>query len=284
MNFVGKILVLVILVFSILFASLASVVFATAKNHRVELTKQRDQFNRDLAAIRAERDRLTQDLSNAESDRVNLAQEVQKLKEQLETIGNTITAIEDDRKAARTELEVVNRALEAAQSEAAFRLREMEVLSVNLKKSQDDANALKIEQTNLNAKIAELTRELATAKAQNATLREDNAAYAAWMRSKGFNDDIATIRGVSAPPKVEGIVLRVDSSNKRLEISIGSDVGLVPDHELFVYRTSPPEFLGKIRIVETDPDRSAAVVVGKTYQGKLLQEGDIVSATLPRGF
>jgi hypothetical protein len=66
-----------------------------------------------------------------------------------------------------------------------------------------------------------------------------------------------------------------------LEITIGADDGLVVGHELYLYRVSPsPEYLGKVKIISVDPDQAVAKVVGNTYMGKKIKEGDIVSSTI----
>jgi len=88
------------------------------------------------------------------------------------------------------------------------------------------------------------------------------------------------VKGLESPPTVEGEVKRVDAQSKKIEITIGSDDGLVPGHELHVYRTKPrAEYLGKIRIQSTDPDQAVGIVISK-IQGKRIQEGDHVSSTI----
>ena len=82
-----------------------------------------------------------------------------------------------------------------------------------------------------------------------------------------------------------GEVKRVDPTNRRIEMTIGSDDGLVVGHELYLFRISPrPEYLGKVSIVSVDPDQAVAKVVGNTYQGKKIKEGDIVSSTIKPRF
>src|SRR5262249_60847375 len=98
-------------------------------------------------------------------------------------------------------------------------------------------------------------------------------------------DEIGKTKGREIPPPVMGEVKRVDWSNRRIEITVGSDDGLVPGHELFVYRVKPrPEYLGKMAIVAVDPDQAVGKVVGNTYQGKKIKEGDIVSSTIKPRF
>jgi len=92
---------------------------------------------------------------------------------------------------------------------------------------------------------------------------------------------VKNVTALASPPEVEGQVSRVDATGERLELSIGSDDGLVKGHELFVYRRTPQaQYIGKIRIIATDPERSVATVVGKTYLGTKVTEGDIVSTTI----
>ena len=74
---------------------------------------------------------------------------------------------------------------------------------------------------------------------------------------------------------------RVDPTNKRLEITIGSDDGLVVGHELYLYRTKPrPSISDRVQIIAVDPDQSVVRVLGNTVQGKKIKEGDIVSSTI----
>ena len=56
-------------------------------------------------------------------------------------------------------------------------------------------------------------------------------------------------------------------------------------HELYIFRTTPrPEYIGKVAIVTVDPDQAVAKVIGNTYQGKKIKEGDIVSSTIKPQF
>ena len=143
------------------------------------------------------------------------------------------------------------------------------------------ANDYKLQQTELNDKIRELERMNKSLDENTKDLRDKAARFSTLLRRNGLSDDITNIRGTESPPLVEGEVAKVDATNSKLEITIGSDDGLAVDHELFIFRTKPrPEYLGKIKIISVDPDQAVAKVIGKTIQGKKIQEGDIVSSTL----
>jgi hypothetical protein len=107
------------------------------------------------------------------------------------------------------------------------------------------------------------------------------ARFSTLLRQNGLSDDITQVRGIESPPKVAGEVLRVDPKGDRIEFTNGSDEGLVVGHEMYVYRTKPrPEFIGKVKIIEVDPDQSVGRVIGRTVNGKHIREGDIVASTI----
>jgi RNA polymerase sigma factor (sigma-70 family) len=93
----------------------------------------------------------------------------------------------------------------------------------------------------------------------------------------------------SAPPDTEGMIKKVDDRNRRVEINIGSDDGLILGHELTVYRVDrraqavrfrAMELIGRIRILVLDPDRAVAKVT-ELLEGKQIMEGDCVTARTP---
>ncbi len=146
---------------------------------------------------------------------------------------------------------------------------------------EKQANEYQLRQADLNDKIRELERFLETATKNNSDLRERVAKYTTLLQSKGLSTDITQIKGMENPPPVTGQVKKVDPTNKRLEITIGSDDGLVVGHELYLYRTKPrAEYLGRGQIIAVDPDQSVVRVLGSTVQGKKIKEGDIVSSTI----
>jgi hypothetical protein len=105
--------------------------------------------------------------------------------------------------------------------------------------------------------------------------------FSTLLRANGLPDDISQIKGVESPPPVVGEVKRVEATNRKFEATVGSNDGLLPGHELFMFRTSPrPEYIGKAKVLSVDPNQAVLQVIGHTYQGKKLQEGDIVSSTI----
>src|SRR5262249_44860524 len=146
---------------------------------------------------------------------------------------------------------------------------------------EKQANEYQLRQAELNDKIRELERMLDTATKNNTDLRERVAKYTTALSNAGLSTDIATMRGLEAPPQVTGEITKIDPRNKMFEVSIGSDDGLVPGHGLLLYRTKPrPEYLGRVQVVRVEPDQAVVRVMGSTVQGKQIKEGDIVSSNI----
>jgi len=284
MTLVGKILVLVITAFAFLFLGISTVVFTTATNWKVardaekkkvddlngknrDATTKLDQLNTELKTAQAANDKAKTELdakiadTKAETDRMQ--QEITVARGELVTAQQTAHTSMEEAEAYRKQLE---------------QIREQK-LAV-----EKQANDFKIRQTELNDQIRLLTRERDVAKKNNEDLRDRVARYSSMVRQLGLSDDVSQYKALESPPAVTGLIGRVDPQNKKVEITIGSDDGLVPGHELHVYRTIPrPEYLGRIRILSVDPDQAVGVVIGNTIQGKKLKEGDVVSTSFRSG-
>jgi hypothetical protein len=85
------------------------------------------------------------------------------------------------------------------------------------------------------------------------------------------------------PPVVQGLVLETRrgkrSGSEFIEISLGSDDGLLEGHDLHVYRDKEGKYLGKITIIHIDPDRAVGTLVTNARNGSI-QRGDNVKTKL----
>jgi hypothetical protein len=205
---------------------------------------------------------------------------------------NKVSSLEDENKRDLAQITAVRGEIVTAQQNAKSTLDEVEAkrqetLLLRQQKSavEKQANEFKLHQAELNDRIRELERLLETASKNNIDLRERVAKFSVLLREHGLSDDISQIKGLESPPPVMGEVKRIDPTNRILELTIGSDDGLVVGHELYLFRLSPrPEYLGKVKIQTVDPDQAVARVIGNTFQGKKIREGDIVSSTIKSRF
>jgi hypothetical protein len=285
MTFVGKILVVVIMAFSLLFLALSTIVFATSRNW-MTATKAEQKKVEDL------KKKLQDAKAVAEAANKELGDAKTAFAAETKTLSNTIASLEDQNKRRLDEITSVRGQVVAATQAAESTLHEVEAKrqETNLLRTQKSAvekqaNEFKLKQAELNDRIRDLERTLDTATKNNSDLRERVAKFSTLLRQNGLSDDISQIKGLESPPPVTGEVKRVDPTNRRLEVTIGADDGLVVGHELFIFRTTPrPEYIGKAAIVTVEPDQAVAKVVGNTFQGKKIKEGDIVSSTIKPQF
>ena len=281
MTFVGKILVCVIMAFSLFFLAFSTVVFMTEENWKEEVRKRKEEVTKLNTSVQGLRDEQAKAKAENAAAKAQYTKDIALVSDQIKGVkaesDTRQKEIEDQRKAVEVAQENARQAL--AQSES--RTKETGTLRDTLKAVQDQANEYKLRQTELNDQIRILKRQLDTAVKNNADLRERVAVFQQKLTSLGQSADFATLKGVTAPPDVEGEVDKVDSNNRRVEITIGSDDGLVVGHELHLYRLGPePKYLGKVKIISVDPDRAVAEVIGKTNRGEKIQEHDIVATKI----
>ena len=285
MTTVGKILVLFIMAFSLILSAISSVAFVTAKNWKAATAAE----NKKVQELTAKLNDANAKTAAAQKD---LEAEKKTYEEKAKQLNDRIASVEQQNQLAQQQITTAAGQVATAQQNAKTALDEAEAnrketLQLREIKSEVEKQAaeFKLHVAELNDKIREMERALETATKNNTDLRERVAKYSTLLRSQGLTDDIVQIKGLESPPPVEGEVKRVDATNRKLEATIGSNDGLVPGHELNLYRLSPrPEYLGKAKVLSVDPNQSVLQVIGNTYQGKKLQEGDIVSSTIKPRF
>jgi uncharacterized protein YlxW (UPF0749 family) len=281
MTQVGKILVLVIMAFSLMFLGISTMVFTTSKNWQQETKKKADEVNKIKKSLQDEQARVAEAKKQFEDAKTYADQEKKKLDSRISTLEGDIKRYQADIEAVRKDLVVAEQSAKTALDDVEDRRKETMLLREQKSAVEKQANEYQLRQADLNDRIRELERMLDTATRNNKDLLERVAKYTTLLTRAGISADISQIRGLESPPPVTGQVTRVDPTNKRVEISIGSDDGLVDGHQLFLFRTKPrAEYLGRVQIIKTEPDQAVARVLGSTVQGKKIKEGDIVSSTI----
>lgn len=282
MTFLGKTLVVVILTLSVLFMCFAGAVYTAHTNWREQNTKLKSQLaeaqnkaTSDLAALQTTLDQVKASLALVQNEKTaadgqikNLTDEVARLdadNKQLKTLA--------DSERTRSELNV---------AEAEERKNESQVQRKRNAELNDSRNELA---TNLNAandKIFSLDLQLTQAKAKVEQQLKELAIMRAFLASKDLPTDTRMMTvGVAPPPPVYGKIFEARRETKGsrvfVEISLGSDDGLVLGHTLTVYRGD--KYLGKIRLEDVRPDKAVGVVV-ETAPNSVIQAGDKVTSKI----
>ncbi len=281
MTFVGKILVILIMAFSLVFLGVSTVVFTTAANWKeksgkqaTDITKLQGQLNDAKAKVAAAEGQL----KTAKEDH---DKQIKERENRIAELDKAIKDAEGEMTQARSQLETAQQTAKTALAEATTRKGEIDVLNETLGKAQTQANQFSTQNIELTDQIRILQREKATAEQNAKDLRNFNGRAIAYLRQRGIPiENIDKLDPNSVPPPVEGKVVELNATRRSMEISIGSDDGLAVGQELYVFRIQPrAEYIGKVKIVSVYPDQAVAEVIGNTVNGKKIQEGDIVSST-----
>lgn len=270
MTFIGKILTLLTLVLSILFASLSVVVFATHRNWRDAATKLQNQVAQHEAANK----RMLEDIERAKTElrREQLARKfaVASLETQLKTARDQYAVAQDEANKLNTQIgELIGKA-NTDSTVLASVTTELGTLRTQLR----DARADRDQQFD---RVVTLTDEVHGLQGTRATLEDRNTELSARLSrfqkvldANGLSefDDVESI-----PPPLDGIVLAVGDRDL-IEISLGSDDGLKVGHTLDVHRGAT--YLGRIVIKKTTPDRSVGQVIPEFRKG-LIRTNDRVA-------
>jgi hypothetical protein len=285
MNLVGKILVVLVLIMSVCFMGFAVAVYSTHKNWYEALTRDKAAPNAPLGLVhqlklekqknidlQTENERLVQShkteidarqkvLGELETKRATLDKE---LKEKIVELAD----LRSQNTKALSDLEITVKALDDKLTQIAMLSAE-----INTARTERDDNFKK--SVELTDKLHQAEGTLSLLKDQSTRLAEQMAQAKVVLERNHLKLDSPV-----GPPSVDGIVLAA-SSNGMVEISLGSDDGLQRGHVLEVFRlgASTSKYLGKIEIVQTQPEKSVARVIPEFRKG-IIEKQDRVATQL----
>ena len=288
MSFVGKMLIVLQVVLSIMFMAFAGAVYTTQtnwKNQADSLEEQvsalQTQINDDASASQAQISELTQQrdaavgrAEMAEARNVQLAAEIANERDRSNRVENERSSFEG--LAGAKSVEASFRDEEAQRQRIAYQtLRtQNDELASTLRNTEDALFAANLERQALAERYDSLLAEAGDLKRI--------------LRLNDLPTDPSEYAGLEEPPPpVDGLVLatKKDKTNRTefVEVSIGSDDGLLKNHELDVFRSatagSKVQYLGKIRITLVTPDRAVGYVVQAAKNG-IIERGDNVTTKL----
>ena len=281
MNLVGKIFVVLIFVMSLVFMSFAMAVYATHKNWRQEvvapdvgLAAQLEKAKTDNKALSDQKDKLKQQFDAEKAEKLQavakLANELDVAKKDLDTLKSQQDALEKAKREAVA-------AMDATQKNATDWRKELEEKRTALEQAQKDRDAHFKEVVRLTDELHQTVNDKEQLRKRTEELGKDLAKADQLLRKFGLdkNKDYSNV-----PPKVDGIVTATPGAGL-VEISIGSDQGLIKGHELEVYRTTGGQntYVGRIEVVKTAPDKSVCKIEPK-FQNSNVMVGDRVASKI----
>jgi len=287
MNTLGKILVILNFLFALVVGAFLAIDFATRQNWKSQI----DSYKNELAVARANSEAMSGTFAglNSQLQAAKSDLEAKKLEISLQQAKFTsdVTELQNQFK----EAEQRGQASQIVTEKALAAQERMKNEVDSIKKIVEDREGRLVElhktYTQSQNLVQSLDRDLKFTQERNQILVsrvQELEKYLAELQTGGSKDGNAP-RGVNVenPPArfVKGIVERVDKDDKSLvRISLGTDHGVKVNNTLEVYRTSPVEYVGLIRIEDAHHHTSVARFVPIAGKTKQVREGDIVSSTL----
>jgi hypothetical protein len=284
MTAIGKIFVIINLVFSVLVAGFIVMVYARSVNWADAAKKWQDAQKQADASRSAVEAQLADERTNSAKALAARDQDIAKLKGDLAAEQAKVAdreqalaqfKIGDNGKVAsydalKTELE--KRKAEVTGLEDQVKQKDTDIAKyIELKnKANDDKVAAEIKANSFQAKAERLEARVRETEVELVKLKRTGGGAAA--------GGISLVNASNPPPQsVEGVVTETTNRGDLLRLSVGSDAGLEKGHTLDLYRLKPtPQYLGQVRLTDVRAAESVAVPVDK-LKGPV-QKGDIVAS------
>lgn len=271
MTAVGKILVFLNLVFSLVVGAFVIMIYL-ARTHWVDEYKKLESQNKVLVAsaqtyqaeaLKAQQDRDTEikkvqaELENAQKDLKAAGETVVQLRGDVSKL--QLKTTQQSALATKQTVEVDKRQNDVAQLRETLSQREQKINTLVKENAEykDQATVAQIERRAVQDQNGRLEAQL-----------QSMAKDLARARSNGGSTAMARAGGKNPPPEnVEGLVKNTDVSGL-MTLTIGSDAGLAKGQTLELFRLNPSapshsKYLGTVRILEADAKQAVAQPVGR---------------------
>jgi hypothetical protein len=285
MTVLGKILVILHFILSLVAAALFVMVFAVHTNWKVAY----DNLQKEYAAASASAKAYSEEAATARSvneGKVRQKQEeLDALTKELQVQKAAVEQAQVAMGAAQANVEKQRLALESSAAQKKAQAEEVKRLEMdNIAKAEqiktvlENNNALRKDK--VNADIARAAFEEMNQGLEK-RLRELEETVKKLKQSGGIIP-AGGINAVDNPPPedVQGVVKKDADATGLVLVSVGTDAGIVKGHTLEVFRLgASPKYLGKIRIIETHPYESVGQIIGKP-NAPILKDDRVASKLL----
>ena len=285
MNYIGRILVALILIMSVVFMTFSIMVYSTHTNWKNVVERKPDEIKgNEKPGLRYQLDQLTK-----ENEELNTQLEklISQHKEEIAAKADAIVKLESQKKAVTDENALLVKErdeLSRKEREAVAALdsssKNLEKLTVEVKGLRDEIRKSQEDRDTQFAKVVKLTDEnhkVQQELARTAERRDQLVAQVTHARKllAPYNKDVTSSLD-PAPPALRGKVLAINDE-KMVQISLGSDDGIAVGHTVDVFRGS--KYVGRLVVLKTETDGAVAKIDTK-FTKTAVQTGDDVATRL----
>lgn len=285
MTTVGKVLVVLHLLLSVLFMAFAGAVFTSQKNWRTDslaqkaalakanqkLKDQQAEFEKERTDTAAKLNAQTNTITQLTAAKTAAENQVTTLDADVKRLTVALDGVRDQSVLASTEADERKKEADLQREKTSVLYQTREELISSLQKASDEKFAAELQIQQLIEKHDRLLADVATMKR--------------FLSSKNLTTDPKLMQAqVTPPPPLDGLITdyRKDAKGglEYVEVSLGSDEGVNVGHKLTAY-SNDGKYLGQIRLTTVYPDKSAGIVVKEEKAKNVtIQKGDHVTTKL----
>lgn len=282
MNLVGKIMIVLILIMSMVFMAFSVAVYATHKSWMEMVMRPREKaagglpvgLRFQIADQKDENQKLQDKLTKLQEELARelsaKAQAIAKLEEARAAWTAEVTQLRAD----NAKLEEANKTQLASLTTTTTTLetltKEVEGLRDEIRVAQDDRDQNFKKVITLTDQVQQTQGELKRLEERSVQLVTQVAAQKKVLNAYQLSEFTPTDR---RPPPLHGKVVAVNQ-NDMVELSLGSDDGIKASHQVDVYRAT--NYLGRVEVLSTSTDRAVGKILA-SYKRGIIQKGDDVS-------
>lgn len=267
MTTIGKILVVLHLVLSVMFMAFAGAVLTAQTNWR----KAEGDRAKELAKAKTD---LKDRQAESEKQLADMAAKIAKLENDVVTFKGLNTALDTEVKTLTTDNKQLRKEVDQQSVQAALTTTEATERKKEADVQREINGGLYTSREDLNKKLHDLEDKRFALELQVAQISEkydgllnDYKIMRQFLASKDLTTDPKQMVGLTAPaPPLDGKVLDVRKmergTGELVEISLGSDAGLVVGNKLTVFNKKG--YLAVIRLTLVEPDKSVGIVMAPT--------------------
>jgi hypothetical protein len=289
MTAVGKILVIINLLCSLLVGGLVTMVYVARTHWTDEYTKLGARYQVVQASEQTYKEGVDKAQKSADAELAKARAERDAVRKDLDKQAEVIVGLRKDQEALEKKANKFEAGAQAAEKEIAKRQAEVEKMKDLLAQESAVNNKLVLDKnTILDAKVAaEIQLKAAVDRAGRLeTQLQELTKEMVRVRAGGGTSGVARLGGKNPPPdNIEGLIKNTDPSSNLVTLTIGSDAGLTKGHTLEVFRLSPipqqSKYLGTIRILEVTATQAVGQPTGRMASPP--QAGDRVASHILGG-
>ena len=286
MNLVGKILTVLICVMSIFFMAMVLGVYAAHRNWREVVERpEKDAVNGKPLGLKFQLDKAHAEYRAAQESLEKLTNEITaERKDKRETLAKLESELDDlkkrdkdlDEKLAKQTQDArdATAAFTATQTNLTAKMGELDKLRDEIRVTEKDRDDQQHRVVDLSDQLHQAVNSKITLRKMNEELAQQFAQAKAVLGHYGLSVDTPLDK---TPPAVDGLVTAVRDDNKLVEITLGTDMGVLKGHQLEVVRSAGgvSTWLGRVEVIEAKVDRSVCKVLPE-YRKGAIQRGDRV--------